>query len=651
MEKDVFDELIVVKRSGQRVNFNGYKIAVAIKHAFDSVYENYDEKNINKVYDDVLKHIEQNYIDRKTINVEDIQDIIETILKEEKHSNIYKSFHEYRQKRAASRKVFTIKQQHKFIKAMEKIAEDETFRNDNNYKVKNILLKYGKTVANEFTKSYIVDNKYLRSHEEGDIYINDLNYFSLGMISNTHLKFDEYIKKNICDVNTMIFKLRDEIHGEINIPAIDYLFESTFINNYKNYLKEYIYNYLNVIGFLEYINTKKINELIEKENTININTNIYNQFIYNKTVTNIFKQSKEDALKAAKKAFKKEIQTLLKNLDLNKKTSISFGTNLSDTGNIINEIILDIILSEDNFKNLKMIFKLNNENIKYLSKIHEIILKGEDVNIVFVNNSFNKNDNEVEYFADGTRILENYNSGIRESIGRMIVATTSININRIAMENKDKPVKEFYNQLSETLDLIKNNLLLSFEVIGNKTKENYEVLFDNNILDDEKLEGMQKIRKVIKNGNLMIEINGLKEAVIVLNKNEDNHYKLLQDILKFINKKCNEYMNETKLNFYICESNNIIPKKTFMALDKTVYGVIKGVTEESSYDFIQNLNILKEDNKKFANIQKLILGGCFKEIKVPKNIGYKKFENIIKNMINDDIGFTRISTKRGEGKV
>ena len=45
-EKDFFDEIVVVKRSGQRVNFNDAKIAIAIKKGFDSVYEDYDEKNV-----------------------------------------------------------------------------------------------------------------------------------------------------------------------------------------------------------------------------------------------------------------------------------------------------------------------------------------------------------------------------------------------------------------------------------------------------------------------------------------------------------------------------------------------------------------------------------------------------------------------------
>ena len=49
MEKDFFDEIVVVKRSGQRVNFNDAKVAIAVKKGFDSVYEEYDEKLVNKV--------------------------------------------------------------------------------------------------------------------------------------------------------------------------------------------------------------------------------------------------------------------------------------------------------------------------------------------------------------------------------------------------------------------------------------------------------------------------------------------------------------------------------------------------------------------------------------------------------------------------
>ena len=81
MERDFFNNIVVVKRSGQRVAFNPTKVAIAIKKGFDSVYEEYDEKNVNKVKEKVLDVIEKEYKDRKTIGVEDVQDVIEGVLK------------------------------------------------------------------------------------------------------------------------------------------------------------------------------------------------------------------------------------------------------------------------------------------------------------------------------------------------------------------------------------------------------------------------------------------------------------------------------------------------------------------------------------------------------------------------------------------
>ena len=54
--------LIVVKRNGKKVDFDGTKIALAIKKGFDNVNEQdeetgkflYDEKDIKKVYSDVI---------------------------------------------------------------------------------------------------------------------------------------------------------------------------------------------------------------------------------------------------------------------------------------------------------------------------------------------------------------------------------------------------------------------------------------------------------------------------------------------------------------------------------------------------------------------------------------------------------------------
>ena len=87
--KNLFDTLVVVKRSGQRTNFQGEKIAIAIQKAFSSIDIPYKDEDVNKIYSKVLKEIEIEYKDRKTINIENIQDIIELTLKNEKLPDVY----------------------------------------------------------------------------------------------------------------------------------------------------------------------------------------------------------------------------------------------------------------------------------------------------------------------------------------------------------------------------------------------------------------------------------------------------------------------------------------------------------------------------------------------------------------------------------
>ena len=104
--------LKVVKRNGKKVDFDSSKIAMAIKKGFDSVENRdsespkYTDKDIQKVKEKVIKHIEKEYKDAEKIKIEEIQDIIEAELKKNNYEDVYKSFSEYRERRAQSRLVF-----------------------------------------------------------------------------------------------------------------------------------------------------------------------------------------------------------------------------------------------------------------------------------------------------------------------------------------------------------------------------------------------------------------------------------------------------------------------------------------------------------------------------------------------------------------
>ena len=653
-EEQVLSDLVVVKRSGQRVSFNGTKIAIAIKKAFDNVDVDISLKKVNKVYEDVLCYIKNNYATRKTINVEDIQDIIETKLKENKFYDVYQAFSDYRIKRAASRKAFSIKQQHKFVRAIERII------NENKSvigKPNDILLDFGKTISCEYTKAYVLDNKFVRAHDDGSIYIHNLDYFNLGNLSSTHLKFDNVINNNFpLDLIQMAINAKSEIDGEITLSKFDYILVPELISRFKSELKNAIEAYLNIEGFCEYVDVSKIEELIDKENTLNINIDVFDSILLNKRVKELivlaYNTSYKKTIEWLSAGIKQLLLHLNNNFQENKKYSISLGTNDSYEGNLINNCYVKQLLEVDYLENLTTIFKIRkNNNMELYNKIVETIESAKNVALSFIESSYNDDaENEVEYFSNGRRIFENELYDSRSSIGRMIVASVSVNMGRLGFEYKNKNLKDFYLEFDGMLELAKNVLLSIFENMGNKYKENYRFVFNNNILDDDKLENGQKIRKILKKGALNIELVGLFECVINLEEDLAKQKELLLKILKFANEKVSKFIDESRLNFIISETSKSRPLKKLMDLDKAIYGIKKGVSDKPNYSRIDRLFNYKDDiNNDFKYIgkyQKMLSGGCLIEIELPKNISCNKISDMINLAIDSDIGFLKIMVKR-----
>ena len=638
MHNENLENLIVVKRSGQRVEFNASKVAIAIKKAFDAVLEENENKAF-KTFEKVLKHINDNYKDRKTINVEDIQDKIETTLYNQKHYKVYEGFREYRNKRALSRKAFSEKQQHKFLKAIEKIEKDN-FGNANNANPYELIYKFGKIIYNEYTKVYILDNKFIKASEEGNIIIHNANYFSLGIFPNVHLKF----KNKYLELDEMISNLinaQKDINDEISIDNIDNILENMLITEYKKAFKLNLKKMFKLFGFLEFINFKKIQEIIDKEKDINFNIEKYAAFNFNDTIKNLFLKSynysKEDTLKLINKYIIRIFNALENNVERDTKYTISFGMNKSILGKNINSQIIEQ-LSIKEYSKINFIVKIN-PNSDLVNNLSNVLKRNKKIYIHRVL------DNNYEYFSNGICISENINGDIT-SIGRSIISHTSINLTRLALKNKNKSLDEFYKELDSTSELVKNQLVSSFEMIGNKTKTNYKVLFKGNILDDEKLEEGQKIRKVIKNGVLAIGVIGLKECVQILENNPKQQLQLLNQILDYLNDKCQQYSKSTKLNFGLFETPNSSARSNLLKIDKAIYGNIDNITDKKNYelidyDFITNYKELSKIIKKFK-LGKLLI------FKVTQNTSNKKILDIIEILQKNNIEFAKVVVGKDE---
>ena len=129
---DKLEDLVVIKRNGKKVNFDETKIALSIKKGFDSVEVDVDDdikerkyttKDVQKVYQAVLKRLAKISNEKDKIKIEEIQDLIEEELSKKGYEDVYKSFSEYRERRNASRQLFfEDKKTHKFWKSLENLG-------------------------------------------------------------------------------------------------------------------------------------------------------------------------------------------------------------------------------------------------------------------------------------------------------------------------------------------------------------------------------------------------------------------------------------------------------------------------------------------------------------------------------------------------
>ena len=629
--REELSDIVVIKRDGKRVKFDSTKIAVAIKKGFDAVDSEYTLSDINKVFHDVIDVIKDSNFDK--IKIEQIQDIIEEIMNQNGYMDIAKAYAEYREKRAQSRELFfDEKKKHKFLKALENIGLDSKNGTADEYdfdSINNRLIEYGEIVSEKFATAYIMKKKFSELHENGDIYIKNIKYYPFGTTENCQINLEKLFQNGFstkrCSMRApqsivsysmlalvaITNNQRDQF-GEQSIPAFDYYMAPGVLKTFKKEFKQTIYDILDYTDFDKFIALNGIEREIEKITSIDFDISIFYKFTReSEQLKRMFRIVYEKAMKKTNKQVYQSMEGFVH--DLNSicsecLTTINIGTDTSAEGRIISYNLLRTI-SEGLGENRraispKVVFKVkkginlekNDANYDLFSQACEVVKVADNISFSFLDSDINTENykigdfnTEVAYFENGTRIIDNFvDEDRRISSGRGVIASTVLNLPRIALRC-DGSFENFMDELEKKLDIVKDQLIESYEIQSNKKVKSFPFLMKEHVwIDSERFEDENmKIKKALKHGLLQISFTGLNEALIVLNgkshAESTKSQELGMEIVRFIANKSNEYVNKYNLNFVVSGNENDEISQSFVEIDRVLFGKIKNVTDKDRY--------------------------------------------------------------------
>ena len=717
--EELVTTLKVVKRNGKKVDFDGTKIALAIKKGFDSITRDdepvYSSKDVQKVYQTVIKKIQKDYKDEEKIKIEDIQDLIEESLKKCGYEDVFKSFSEYRDRRAQSRLLFADEKKiHKFLKSLEGLglksaAEEDAKRENANIdgnSAMGTMLQYGSTVSKEFAKAYLMKKKFADAHDNGDIHIHDMDFLAMGTTTCTQIDLNKLFKNGFSTGHGYLREPQDimsysalaaiaiqsnqnDQHGGQAIPAFDYYLAPGVLKTFKKQYKSAIEELLDYSGFDTFINMNKVNDKIDKLDSIEFDLSYMDECAKDSDeVKKIFSKAYDIAYKKTDKRTYQAMEAFVHNLNTMHSragaqvpfSSINFGTDTSPEGRMVMKNYLysvDAGLGKNETPIFPIsIFKVK-EGVNYnkgdpnydLFRLScEVSAKRLFPNFSFMDSSFNKPyfkgdyNTEVAYMGCRTRVMGNVvDENKAVTPGRGNLSFTSINLPRLGIKHgivsglEKADLKGFFDELEETMDMVKDQLLERFEIQCNKRIYNFPFLLEQGVwIDSDKLKPTDRLRKVLKHGTLSIGFIGLAEtlkALIGKHHGEDPEaQKLGLKIVKFMRDKCDEYAKEYNLNFTCLATPAEGLSGRFVNIDRAIYGKIKGVTDREYYT--NSFHVPVYYNISIAD--KIKLEGPYHKYTNAGHISYIEldgdvstnidaFEKIVRLMKENDFGYGAIN--------
>ena len=566
----------ILKRDGRTVPFDPDKITNAIVKAFEASHSAKTQATAEEITREVIHNLERS----ETIevpSVEDVQDMVESVLIEKGFVRTAKSYILYRAERSRIREMNT-----RLMRVYEDITNKSSIESDIKRENANIngdtamgaMLKYGSEGAKEFNMMFMLKPEHAEAHRCGDIHIHDMDFLTLtttccqidliklfdGGFStgHGHLRAPKDIRSYAALACIAIQANQNDQHGGQSIVNFDYAMADgvriTFRKNYRD-------NLARALELLEgnldaEAEARRILDEIEAEAGL-VPTLVpddgYRAAEAEKLsalgagaeeIAHIQGFAQRRAEKETDKATYQAMEALVHNLNtMNSRagaqvpfSSINYGMDTSPEArmairNLLKSTQAGLGNGETPIFPIQ-IFRVK-EGVNYnpgdpnydLFKLAcKTSAKRLFPNFSFQDAPFNLKyyksghpETEIAYMGCRTRVMANNFDPTKEvSNGRGNLSFTSVNLPRLAIKANHN-LDVFFDSLDQMVALVIDQLLDRFEIQARKCVRNYPFLMGQGVwIDSEKLGWDDEVREVLKHGTLSVGFIGLAECLKAL---------------------------------------------------------------------------------------------------------------------------------------
>ena len=586
--------MFVIKRDGRKQKFNCDKIINAVQSAFEQV-----DGEITKFAEDKAKEITK-YIEslNKTMDVEEIQDIVENKLMTSSRKDVAKEYILYRQERTNERE-----RNSQFFKDARTKATAKEVQNQNaNVDEKSFGGRKGEansTLMKKLALDTLMSDKARENHLNNRIYTHDLDSYYVGEHNCLTVPIDDLLKNGFNtrqtdvrpanSVNTamqliaVIFQIQSlQQFGGVSASHIDWsLVPYVRKSFYKHFKDGLAYIELQRDDLLSF-EAERIYYILENDDTLSDTSIASDEYKH-------FEKAYEYAYNMTVKEIYQATEGLFHNLNTLQSrsgnqlpfTSICYGNCTLEEGRLITKAILDTSIKGIG-KNHRtsvfpcQIFKLqkgvNKEPNTPNYDLYQLALKSTAKrlypNYTNVDWSVNQVGNDGSIDAEmSTMGCRTYNGFDMNGFGQMKdgrgnIAPVTIILPTIAMESKaivnndfalkaytinreELYVDEFMNQLDIAIHDAKDILIERYQHICSQSPESATFMYENGTMRGYVPE--EGIRSALKHGTLAIGQIGLAETLQILigcNQLNPKGLELGERIEKLFNERCAEFKHE-----------------------------------------------------------------------------------------------------------